>query len=483
LTVTAGAIFNGPVTINGGDLSTSGAFYGTTANLREITVRQDLNVANKTTSDSIQTNSLAVAGDTTTNNLTVFNNADFRKSISVTDTVAADHVQAQAVDTINLNASIASISNELWFWEHADARIIAKVDDDHMITLTFVTDDLEMQLVSIGPERLEKGMTTAIKFDEETHFKGNLIFDNELLIDTIQLKTLRVKEYMWVNRNYTGGEVTPSYPTQITIEGTKPVAFGSPTHTFLYLNLVGFKWTAEIEYYGAMPEPKTTIKMFEIDRSNDEKSFNMDFNGDIQPHSLTLKGNEQKLKFVNTDWAWYHQLVDEKYYFRNSNNLGLLDLEVYQIYKDNGKYHMKFNGKIEADNISNMTVTHKTEVSEPEVGRFCETTGEITSLEQIGITDCICKVKVATTLSNKIMGIITAGGSFASPGDVLVVVDDGEYHLGDLLVPTETGARVATDDDKLFIMLNGLPKVRVTSVDANVLPKINNKVCVACFIR
>jgi hypothetical protein len=62
------------------------------------------------------------------------------------------------------------------------------------------------------------------------------------------------------------------------------------------------------------------------------------------------------------------------------------------------------------------------------------------------------------------------------------VVDDGEYHLGDLLVPTPTGSRVATDEDKLFIMLNGLPRVRVTCVDGNTLPKINDKVCVACFI-
>jgi hypothetical protein len=102
-------------------------------------------------------------------------------------------------------------------------------------------------------------------------------------------------------------------------------------------------------------------------------------------------------------------------------------------------------------------------------------------------------MKLSTALSNRVLGIITDNnqltassssscGSFASHGDVLVVVDDGEYHLGDLLVPTLTGARVATDEDKLFIMLNGLPRVRVTSVDANVLPKINNKVCVACFI-
>jgi hypothetical protein len=171
--------------------------------------------------------------------------------------------------------------------------------------------------------------------------------------------------------------------------------------------------------------------------------------------------------------------------------------EVYNINCNNENlFTMTFNGNFYANNTSNMTVTHLTEVSEPEIGRFCETTGEVHDYGQIpiGITDCICKVKTSTILSNRILGIITTEsqlapdgrsspcGSFASHGDVLVVVDDGEYHLGDLLVPTLTGSRVATDEDKLFIMLNGLPRVRVTCVDANVLPKINDKVCVACFI-
>jgi hypothetical protein len=162
-----------------------------------------------------------------------------------------------------------------------------------------------------------------------------------------------------------------------------------------------------------------------------------------------------------------------------------------------------------------MTVTHKTDIewfiNEPEdhrseependyvagpegpLGRFCEMTGEIFDHPNgITITDCICKVRMATEISNKIIGIITKGpqmieeklehGSFASHGDVLVIVDDGEYHLGDLLVPTLTGARVAKADEKLTIMLNGLPRVRVTSIDGNVLPKINDRACVACFI-
>jgi hypothetical protein len=142
------------------------------------------------------------------------------------------------------------------------------------------------------------------------------------------------------------------------------------------------------------------------------------------------------------------------------------------------------NGKVIADNVStSMTITHETDVTDYNLGSFCETTGLIYSnYEKVGITDCITGVKVSTTLSVKILGIITDNNQFASHGDVLVKVVDGEYHLGDLLVPTENGARVATDDEKMFICLNGLPKVRVMSITDNRIPKIDNQVCVAAFI-
>jgi hypothetical protein len=149
-----------------------------------------------------------------------------------------------------------------------------------------------------------------------------------------------------------------------------------------------------------------------------------------------------------------------------------------------------FNGNIYAWNISSMTVTHKTNVKDVaneqaqlRIGRFCETTGELYDYERgIKITDCICKVKLSTALNTKVLGIITSEDSFASHGDVLVVVDDGEYHLGDLLIPTQTGARIATEDEKLFIMINGLPRVRITCIDGRSLPLISERACVACFI-
>jgi hypothetical protein len=48
------------------------------------------------------------------------------------------------------------------------------------------------------------------------------------------------------------------------------------------------------------------------------------------------------------------------------------------------------------------------------------------------------------------------------------------------LVPALTGARVATEEEKSVISLNGLPRVRVMVIEN--VPKINDSQCVACFI-
>jgi hypothetical protein len=132
---------------------------------------------------------------------------------------------------------------------------------------------------------------------------------------------------------------------------------------------------------------------------------------------------------------------------------------------------------------ANTTITHHTQIVGSGIGRFCETTGVIyDGYPTVGITDCITQQKIATTLNTKILGVITGPQQFASHGDVLVMVDDGEYKLGDLLVPTATAAKVATEDEKLFIMVNGLPRVRVTAITDARIPKLDDKVCLACFI-
>jgi hypothetical protein len=123
----------------------------------------------------------------------------------------------------------------------------------------------------------------------------------------------------------------------------------------------------------------------------------------------------------------------------------------------------------------NVTITHKTEVTQGQIGRFCETTGGIYNTN-VGPTDCICKVQLATTLTRQIVGIICGDDKFASHGDVLVHCDDGQFTVGDILVPTATGARIATENEKTFMMLNAIPRAKITSV----ITGIPNTV--ACFL-
>jgi hypothetical protein len=159
-----------------------------------------------------------------------------------------------------------------------------------------------------------------------------------------------------------------------------------------------------------------------------------------------------------------------------------------------GKTIFHVNGSVRADNVQgnvlNSTNVHETTISTLDsgtedsqtvfIGRFCETTGEINDLN-VSITSCIPKIQVATELNNKIIGIVVSKTTFATQGDVLVCLDDGvNCTLGDLLVPTLTGARVATEEEKSTIVFNGLPRVRVMVVEN--VPKKNDKNCVACFI-
>ena len=124
------------------------------------------------------------------------------------------------------------------------------------------------------------------------------------------------------------------------------------------------------------------------------------------------------------------------------------------------------------------TVSHRTNV-DGEIGTFCEATGEIyDGYEEITNTDCICKVKSASTLSNKVVGIITRDNEFASHGDALVKVVPGPYNIGDILAPAENGyGRKATNEELQFMLLNSLPMVKITSMNTGIANTV------ATFIR
>jgi hypothetical protein len=131
----------------------------------------------------------------------------------------------------------------------------------------------------------------------------------------------------------------------------------------------------------------------------------------------------------------------------------------------------------ESGRVSNAT-SGDISVSIKVYGVFCETNGGIyTGYERIGPTDCICQVQPSKAMSNKIVGIIVSETQFASHGDVLCKVIPGVYALGDILAPDESGlCRKATEEEKLMMMINGIPRPKVTSF----ITGIDN--IVACFI-
>ncbi len=143
----------------------------------------------------------------------------------------------------------------------------------------------------------------------------------------------------------------------------------------------------------------------------------------------------------------------------------------------NGLFMMGPDGKEKVIGWS-QTITHHTNVS-GEIGTFCEATGEIyDGYDTIDNTDCICKVRTASVLSNKIVGIITRDNEFASHGDVLVKVVPGSYNIGDILAPAENGyGRKATNEELQFMMLNSLPMVKITSINTGIANTV------ATFIR
>ena len=107
-----------------------------------------------------------------------------------------------------------------------------------------------------------------------------------------------------------------------------------------------------------------------------------------------------------------------------------------------------------------------------------ETLGKIyDGYDKIDQTDCICQVQQSNSLNKKIVGIICSDTEFASHGDVLVKVAEGEYEIGDILCPDENGyGRKATDEELMFMMLHAIPRPKITSLDVPI------EGYVACFI-
>ena len=126
---------------------------------------------------------------------------------------------------------------------------------------------------------------------------------------------------------------------------------------------------------------------------------------------------------------------------------------------------------------NSQTVTHRTNLT-GELGTFCEATGDIyDGYERVDNTDCICQVRTATSLNKKIVGIICDDDTFASHGDVLVKVVDGNYEVGDILCPDENGyGRKATESELMYMMMYAIPRAKITSVDVGV------EGYVACFL-
>ena len=162
-------------------------------------------------------------------------------------------------------------------------------------------------------------------------------------------------------------------------------------------------------------------------------------------------------------------------------NTGSLDIEQLGMYwSTNNNCVVAYNrmtGVYQSIGGGSQTITHYTNVS-GEIGTFCEATGEIyDGYDKIDNTDCICKVRSASALSNIIVGIITRDNEFASHGDALVKVVPGSYNIGDILAPAENGyGRKATDEELVYMMTHAIPRPKITSLDTGI------DGMVACFL-
>jgi hypothetical protein len=124
---------------------------------------------------------------------------------------------------------------------------------------------------------------------------------------------------------------------------------------------------------------------------------------------------------------------------------------------------------------TSQTITHETNITgfDPsQIGTFCETTGELADVFGADYIptlsracDAIVKVKQSTALTSKVLGIIVGPNMFANSGDVLCVVVDDVYELGDLLVPDSSGlCRKAIEQEMLYAAIHRVPLPRITAI-------------------
>jgi hypothetical protein len=122
-----------------------------------------------------------------------------------------------------------------------------------------------------------------------------------------------------------------------------------------------------------------------------------------------------------------------------------------------------------------MTITHKTNIQgfDPsQIGTFCETTGELADVYGADYEatlarpcDAIVRVKQSTALSSAVLGIIVGPDTFASHGDVLCVVVNGEYEIGQILVPDSSGlCKKATEQQMLFAAMYRINLPKITAI-------------------
>jgi hypothetical protein len=134
---------------------------------------------------------------------------------------------------------------------------------------------------------------------------------------------------------------------------------------------------------------------------------------------------------------------------------------------------------------TNQTITHKTHIvnyDETQIGRYCSCTGKIyREYKHIDVQNCICEVSMTTEINENIVGIIVDEDKFATHGDVLVCIDDDVVPtIGAILYPTITGARIATEAEKMFMCINKIPVAKITAIEG--CPEIHDQRTVATII-